>query len=68
MPDTDRLAKLIAHRQEQEKKNDRIRVHKNRVEMDKLKVQVMHLDWSKGIHSSYKNNFVRTLGSFLLKM
>jgi len=47
MPETEKLAKLIAHRQEQERKNDRIRVHKNRIEMDKLKVQVKHLDWSK---------------------
>ena len=48
MPELDKLAKLIVHRQNQEKKNDRLRIHKNKIENDKLKVQIKHLDWNKG--------------------
>ena len=48
MPELSKLAKLIVHRQEQEKKNERLRIHKNRIENDKLQVQVTYLDWNKG--------------------
>ena len=48
MPEPDKLAKLVAHRQQQERKNDQLRLHKNKIENDRLKVTTQHLDWMKG--------------------
>ncbi|CAK8673956.1 unnamed protein product [Clavelina lepadiformis] len=65
MPEQDKLAKLIAHRQKQEKKNDRLRVHKNKLEIDRLKLQISHLDWNKKIRNhefvSLETDYMRRL-------
>ncbi|XP_039269564.2 uncharacterized protein LOC120344410 [Styela clava] len=49
MPDTDRLSKLIQRRKIQEKQNDRIRVHKNKLENMRLEKLSNFFDWSKNL-------------------
>ena len=44
----DKLAKLIKWRQKQEKKNDQLRVHKNKIQNDRLKVETDILESTKG--------------------
>lgn len=47
MPDNSRLAKLIEQRKRHEKQNDRIRVHKNKLDHMRLEKLSNHYDRNK---------------------
>nr|XP_002130114.1 uncharacterized protein LOC100183165 [Ciona intestinalis]XP_018668922.1 uncharacterized protein LOC100183165 [Ciona intestinalis]XP_018668923.1 uncharacterized protein LOC100183165 [Ciona intestinalis] len=65
MPETDRLAKLIEHRKQQEKKNDKLRIHRNKLENDRLVAQESYLDWNKKLRekefTSAETEYMRKL-------
>lgn len=45
----DKFAKLISWRQKQEKKNDQLRVHKNKIQSDRLKIETDILESTKAV-------------------
>ena len=45
--DNDKLSKMITHRQQQQIKNERKRLHRNKIEKDRLSVTMKYIDWSK---------------------
>ena len=49
----DKFAKLISWRQKQEKKNDQLRVHKNKIQSDRLKIETDILESTKGNLTCY---------------
>jgi len=52
MGDNDKISKMIAHRiMQQERKNDQKRLHRNKIDNDRLGMQVQHIEWNKTIRS-----------------
>ena len=47
MGDNDKISKMIAHRMQQERKNDQKRLHRNKIDNDRLGMQVQHIEWNK---------------------
>ena len=45
--DKDKISKMITHRQQQQAKNERNRMHRNKIEKDRLSVTMKYIDWSK---------------------